>query len=443
VRTIRKRYSRPNLHARVSSRIVGAGFDQAVDEVTPVRDNILGTDIRGTGRTVGRLEMRLLPDPNRALLETILTGTVSTRNVGYNGPAVIHTVGTTTISGRKRIVADASGLASYPATASAKTNTRITGISAGGNLVQKVATRRVYESKSEAEQIGSQHAADRVRRRIDSQASPQLSRAHWNYLNKIRNPLLRRGEFPPMVHVSTTPDTLHIDALEANRRQIAAPSDPPALQAEHDIGLQAHESFVNNFAAGLLSGVTMREADMQKQAKDLLGKVPEQLKSDDDRDPWSITFAKVRPITVRVSDNGIAITVRGQRYTSGDRDFQAMNVTANYKVERDGERYRLVRDDQLQIEPPNARGRTLSGRQIALRTLLERRFGKLFEREIKSEGLVLPGRWRAAGRLDLKQLQLGNGWVVAALVESGVPAPAEPPSPPEEPAKTKVTQASR
>jgi hypothetical protein len=103
----------------------------------------------------------------------------------------------------------------------------------------------------------------------------------------------------------------------------------------------------------------------------------------------------------------------------------------------------MVRDDQLLIEPPNARGRTLSGRQIALRTLLERRFGKLFEREIKSEGLVLPGRWRSAGRLDLKQLQLGNGWVVAALVESGVPAPPEPPSEPEEPATKKVAQASR
>lgn len=443
VRVIRQRYSRPNLHAHVSSRVAGAGFDQVVDEITPVRDNILGTDIRGTGRTVGRVQMRLLPDANRALLETILTGTVNTRNVGYNGPAVIHTMGTTTINGSKRIVADANGLASYPATATANTSTRITGISAGGNIAQKVATRRVYESKSEAERIGSEHAAARVRRRVDAQANEQLSRAHWNYLNKVRNPLIRRGEFPQMVHVSTTPQALQIDSLAANRRQIAAPSDPPAIQAEQDIGVQVHESFVNNLAAGLLSGVTMREEDMQKQAKDLLGKVPEQLQSEADRDPWSITFAKVRPVTVRVTDGGIEITVRGQRYTSGDRDFQAMNVTANYKVGREGERYKLVRDEQLLIEPPNARGRTLSGRQIALRTLLERRFGKLFEREIKSEGLVLPGKWRAAGRLDLKQLQLGNGWLVAALVESGVPAPPEPPNSPEEPAAKKVAQASR
>jgi hypothetical protein len=175
-----------------------------------------------------------------------------------------------------------------------------------------------------------------------------------------------------------------------------------------------------------LSGVTLKEEEVQKQATELLGELPERLKSENDRDPWSITFAKVRPITIHFGDNGFQVTVRGQRYTSGDREFQSMNVTADYKIEAEGDGFRLVRKDELQIEPPNfVKGKSLSGRQIALKTLLEKRFGKLFDKEVKSKGLVLPGRWREAGRLDPKQLQSNGGWLVAAWVESGEPAPAD------------------
>ena len=86
---------------------------------------------------------------------------------------------------------------------------------------------------------------------------------------------------------------------------------------ENDLAVQVHESLVNNFAAALLSGVTLKEEDVQKQAIDLLGKLPEQLKSEEDRDPWSITFAKIRPVTIKFADNGFQVTIRGQRLHFG------------------------------------------------------------------------------------------------------------------------------
>jgi hypothetical protein len=429
VRVIRKRYSHPNLHAKASRRLVAAGIERPLDEITPVRDVILGTDISGTGRTTGKITVELVSSPDKAILDTVLVGQVASRNVGYNGPATIHTTGTTKIAGRKRIVFDEKGLASYPSTATADTRTNIDGISAGRSgrgLVQRVATKRVYQSKREAERIGSDHAAARVRQRVEAEAATQLGKAHWNYLRKIRNPLLRRREFPELLMLSTNPESLLVTGMKANRAQIGAPNDPPAVTVENDLAVQLHESMLNNMAAALLSGFTLTEAEAQQQAIDLLGKLPEQLKSEQDRDPWSITFAKIRPVTVKFGDNTVQITVRGQRYTSGERDFQAMNVTANYTIKQDDGLYRLVRDAELQIEPPNfVKGRTLSGRQIALKTLLEKRFGKLFEPEIKQKGLVLPGRWREAGRLDPKQFQSGGGWLVAAWIESGEPAPPE------------------
>jgi hypothetical protein len=423
---IRGRYSNPNLHGRASKRLIAAGIEQPVDEITPVRDVILGTDIRGTGHTVGNLSMALVPNSRKAEFETVLKGRVSSRTVGYNGPAVIQSAGTTDLHGTKDIYLDANGLASYPAKGTATTRTQILGISAGGAMAQKIATRRVYEMKPDAERIAGQHAAARLRHRVDAQAAAQLGKAHWNYLRKVRNPLVRLRAFPQQLNLSTVPDSLFVVALDASPSQLGAPDKPPSINVENDLAVQVHESMINNMADTLFRGVTLTEAETQRQAKDILGKVPEQLQSDETRDPWSITFAKTRPVTVRFGDNTIQITVRGQRYTSGDRDFQAMNVTAEYKIEGDGTKYKISRKPELQIEPPNfVKGRTLSGRQIALKTLLEKRFGKLFEMEIKAEGLALPGQWRKAGLLRPKQIQSASGWLVAAWIETGEPAPSE------------------
>jgi len=443
VQAVRQRYSHPNLQVRMSARLVAAGVAQNVDEVAPVTDNILGTSIHGTGHTVGRVEMKLIPSEGNSIFETVLLGTTTTNTVGYNGPATIYTNGTTQIRGSKRIVFDRNGFASYPATATATTASQIAGVGARCGLVEKIATKKVYQSKSEAEQIGSSHAADRVRDRVERQVAEQLSKAQGEFVRRFRNPLVRREEFPEVLNFQTTPDTLLITALQANRRQIGAPTPVPAIEAENDLAVVVHESMINNLTAAMLSGVTLKEADVQKQAIDALGRLPEALKSEEDRDPWSITFAKSRPVTVKFTEGGLQITVRGQRYTSGDRDFRAMNVTADYKIEGSGATTKLVRQGDLQIMPPNfAPGQRLSTQQVTLKTLLQRKFGKLFAAETKTEGLVLPGRWRDAGRLDVKQIKSSGGWLVAAWIESGEPAPPLPedekaPADPKNPVETK------
>jgi hypothetical protein len=305
----------------------------------------------------------------------------------------------------------------------------VTGIG-GSGLVQRVASRRVGEQKSQAERIAADHAADRLRARMDREINNQMAEAHANYRQKVLYPLTRRREMPD-IRMSTTAEELLVNVLAANRNQLGAPTAPPEVTAEGDLALQVHESMINNMAAALFGGVTLEEKDLQEKVIEWRGSLPEALESDQDRDPWSITFDRSQPVTVKFSDDGnVQITVRGQRYTSGDQDFRAMNVTADYKIsisEPDANQVRgikLVRQGDLTIVPPGE-PRRLSGREITLRTLLEKRFGKLFEPEIIYEGLVLPGRWRQAGILDTKQLDTSGGWLVAAFLESGVPAPPE------------------
>jgi hypothetical protein len=428
VRVIRGRVSRPNVFGGASARLVAAGIEQPVDDKSPVRDNILGTDISGTAHTVGKVTANLIPNPDKAMLETRLVATARTRTVGYNGPAVIQSSGVSQIDGRKRVIIDENGFAVYPATAAANTRTQILGVSAGGGIATRVANNRVAESKGEAERIAGQHAAIKARQRVDAQANTQLGKSHANFLQKFRNPLLRKREFPPLLKFSTTEDRLSIVSLQANRNQLAAPDDPPPITVEdNDLAVQAHESYINSLANALLSGVTLKQEEVEAKMVEWRGSVPEQLKSDEQRDPWQILMPSSKPIIVKIGDNGFRFTFRGQRYTAGDLAIRNMEVTADYKVEMSGNGARMVRQGELQIFPFGfVQGKdTLKPREIGWREKLRKRFGKIFEPEIKSEGLVLPGKWRDAGRLDLKQLVANGGWVALAWIESGEPAPPE------------------
>ncbi len=226
VRAIRRAFDRPNVYVAAKSNIVGAGIERSIDDVSPLVDNINGTQINGTGHTVGQLKVELVPNSDRAVLDIMLVGTTYSNTVGQNGPATIYSQGTTQIGGRKRVLIDALGIRDLPATAAAVTKTRVTGVAAGrpGGLINNIAQQKVAEGKGQAELVASDHAAARVRTRLNKEAANDLGRAARDFQEKFRNPLIRQHLYPSVFDFSTTRDLLHVTMLEADDSQLGAPA---------------------------------------------------------------------------------------------------------------------------------------------------------------------------------------------------------------------------
>src|SRR5262249_48082880 len=151
------------------------------------------------------------------------------------------------------------------------------------------------------------------------------------------------------------------------------------------IALRLHESMVNNFGGGTLAGQTIGQKELEKFAMDFMGEVPERLKDDPGKDPWSITFDSAEPVTFTVADGGFVLTGRAKKYTPGDRSYPAMNFTVRYKIEPLGKGVKGTRVGDIEIFPPGfvpGGGRTLSIRETTLRRLMMRRLSKIFEPEI-------------------------------------------------------------
>jgi len=416
---LRRAYSHPNLLVQTSQGFISAGMSRVVDETEPVRDTILGTRISGTGRTRGEVQINFIPDPLQAVIEAELVGTNSSQTVGRNGPALIYSRGTTKLTARKRLMVSDQGIRAVTATATAEASSQITGVGSTkrgvvGCLVKKVAERKIPQQKRQGERIASRHAGQRLGERFEGQTVAQLADADAKFVQKFRNPLLRRGEFPGRLRFSTTADELRVLVLQAGSGRLAAPGVAPELTGNPELAVRMHESLVNNLAQGLLAGETVGQKWIEETALDLLGKVPPGLKDDPDKEPWTMTLADQRPVTFIVADGGFKLTVRGKSYTSGDRKFDAMDFTIKYRLERDGKALKAVREGSIEIFPPGfVQGRDrLALRHTTLRNLMRKRLEKLFEPEMAAKGpLTLPGEWKKVGPLEVTQLGAEKGWL--------------------------------
>jgi hypothetical protein len=430
VRTIKRQYSQPNFYAQASVDIVGAGIERAVNEMTPLHDDILGTSIVGTGHTVGHLNVRLVPDDRRAIFDTLLVGNTSSRTVGYHGPAIIYSLGNTQIRGAERLTADATGFRSLPPTASAVTRTKITGISSTrggilGNFVQRAASKKVGQSKGEAEYVGARHAEARIRERLEREVQTNLAKANADYLEKFRNPLLRRGEFPQLLKFSTTADRLLITGLLANSNQLGAPSPPPKPAASASLVVQLHQSMINNLATSFVGGRTFTKEEYERdrdkradwQADEFkAAQTPQEGKASEA--DWTMTLDSP-PITFTLGDKP-RVVVHVKRYSAGDTDYKTpIDVTADYTIAIFENRVRLVRQGDVRAETVRKSAKT-----IALERILHTKFGRVFLEQLTFKPLVLPGRWEKAGTLNLTDLQSQGGWLLLSWAKaeaSGAP----------------------
>lgn len=420
VADVRQRLSQPNLYVHLSDKLVAAGSDRTIDDDEAIQDVILGTSINGRGHTVGHVRTRLVPNEQQAMFETRLAAVNEARTVGVNGPARIGSATRTTLAGQKRFSLDANGYHVWPATGTADTRSQTYGIWSNKHgcvdrLVRRVASKRVGEQKTTAERIGAQHAELRMARRLDAEAGEQLARANADYLDKFRRPLIRLGYLPRELSFHTTADELRLVALHDGLTHLAAPQAPPELPAGAALVVRLHESVVNNLAEDVLADRTIDQARLEQVAVRLFGRLPENLRADEERGPWSITFARREPISLRIEANRATLVLRGRKFLSGDRGVDTpMNVTIRYELRREAGRVRAVREGDVEVFPPGFvpnSGRRLSARYTGIRNMLRRRFEKLFAPEIVSQGLVLPGAWSRAGRLDLVELEADRGWL--------------------------------
>jgi len=418
---IRGALSRPNIELEVREELVAPLVNRPIDQVAPVDDVVLGTRIRGSGRTTGSVRLDFVPAPDRAVFDLVFDATNISDTRGTQGPVTVRSRGVTTLGARRRIALDGENVSSSPVEATAATDSQTTGMSIssriGRRLIQRIANRKIAESRPQAEAVAERKARDRVRQQFTEQTEPALGQIRQQLRDRLRGPLEARGLYPEMVHLHTTDTSLRVVARKSLAGQLAAHAAPPAALPGNLITARVHESAVNNILEEKLGGRVFTKADVERMARENNATMPDSLDNEADDKPWAITFAKYRPVSIAADDGRVKLLVRGDKFVSGDRAFEGMDIWATYRIESTPWGQRLVRDGDVQIYPPGFKpggGEKLTLKETSLRRILQKRFDKLFKPEIEIPDLPLQGELAAAGPLPMNQLTARrDGWVVA------------------------------
>lgn len=423
-----RKFGQPNLYASASGRLAAVGMQQNVDQLTGVRDNILGTDIHGTARMTGRTTLALIENPRAATFNILLGGSAASRSIGYNGPVTIHATGLTSIAGSKQLQMTADGLLGYRAAASCRTNSHIHDICAKCGLIEKVAWKRAGKQKGEAEAIASSHAAARVAAQMDREAAGMIAEQNERYIEKFRKPLLRRNAFPEDLRFSSTRDRVLVRMLQAGVA-LAAPAAPPEHDATHDVAVRVHESLATNFGEEVLGGYELTDVRLEKLIRDdLKAELPDELRItqpdgtlDPDKEPWSIIFAKELPVRAKFQDGGLWIALRADGFTRGEGDepgkykpalTELVEISAAYSIEKTDAGATLRRDGDVKVRfPSRPNPDQVTVRDSATVTFMRRKFRSLFKDEFVGQGITLKDRWASAGTLRLAELKSAGAWL--------------------------------
>ncbi len=418
VKAIGSQLSHPNVFVEVSAGLIASRVAQPVDEVGPIRDCILKTDIHATGHTRGDLNVELAPSEEQGQFDLVFAGDTATDSVGYRGSLEVYANGNTRISARKRITINAEKISADSAVSEAETHTTIHGIRAqrGGRVVAGAACRRAEKQRPKAEWIASRHAEQRFNEQLDARAEKLLSEANQRYTERFRRPLIERRLFPELLRFSTSRDALAITAMQIGEGSLAAAGSPPKLNVEGDLTVRIHQSAINNLTGTALGGVVLDERRLDRILTESLG-APKRGPDQADPENWAITFARRQPVIVTFGENAFSVTIQGRAYANEGNVYPGMNVTAHYKIQRSQGGWKAVRQGDLVVLPPGFRldsGRQLSAREQVLRKVLERRFGRFFEAELKPNNLVLATEGQKPLELELTHWETTNGWLLMA-----------------------------
>jgi len=415
VADVRRTVEQPNLLVEVSAPFLERVAKEDVDRVSPVRDNILDTDIFGTGRTVAIVGLRVVPDDDRAAFDVTFAGRTDTDTVGYNGPVRIFSRGLTNFTGAKRLWFDSTGLQTADMHVRARTTSATKGLCTTlpriiDPLVRRIAGRQIRKKKSQADWIASRHAEQQIGDGFDRDADVEFADAQTSFDGQFLLKLMAAGHNPRRLDFSTTDDALRVTMLHGPTDRLGAATSPPQLAADGLVEVRLHESTVNHLALALVGGRNIDNTELENDPT---------AEGEEADEAWSITFNAEEPIKVTFGDDTFSIKIRGDQFTSDDKVYRGMDIGATYKVDRTGGKLLAVRQGALAIFPPNfvsGSGQRLSIGQQTIRKILERKLGAVLKPELRlDDPLLLPDDLKTAGPLRPVEFIPRNGWLAVRL----------------------------
>ena len=412
---IRNQYSQPTGRAMVSESFLQNRLTRPVNETTPVREMILGTQICGTSTLNGNVTPQLVANNNGATLQLVLSGQFTSRNIGTNRGVTLHTSSSAGIVACESAQLNSNGLSLLNNTY-VDTNFRssIDSIDHNLRIVRKIATKKAAQQKPQADTIAQGRLEDRVKQQYHEQLSQEIGNAN----SKLSPPSLpafsRLGLLRPERTSFSSDDFLSLVWRSADKDQLGAQSSCSMPVPNYGVTAQLHQAMLINYLDPVLASRTIRSQDLDDFAIQFGASPEATLKQEAQGEPWAITLAGFHPVEVEFADNLVSFQIRLTKIERGDQALvQPATIRANYAIELSNGTLQLRRQGDVDIQFSGRAQRGLRG--VTLRSFLKSKFDEAFRPELFEKPLRLADRLPSGTNLSLVSMATNNGWLQVVL----------------------------
>jgi len=415
VQAVRSTFSRPNVRVLVSEEFIHRQFSRPVSQVNPVNENILGTQICGTGYLSGTVTPCLIQNSHQAALSLLLSASFSSRNVGTNRGVRLQTRGNANIDAAESLSLTDNGLVTNnDTTVNASLSSDIMSIEHRSRIVRKIASRKADDQKPLAESIGRAKLAKKVQVQFHEQLMEQVSEANSRILTPERPIFGRLGLEKPQRTSWSTNDFLSILWRQQGPAQLAAPSSCPLVVPTQGLAIQVHQSSIINLLDPIISGRILQSADLDDLASQFGMEPSQALREEAGGEPWAITMAGFHPVEVEFDNQLVVFRIRTTKLDRGDAGLdQSASVEASYKPVVENGTIQMLRVGDVKIEFV---GKAQSGlRAVTLRSFLKKKFDSVFKEVLFDKPLRPTDRLPPNLLMQLVDVQVDDGWLQASL----------------------------
>ncbi|MDA1177193.1 MAG: hypothetical protein O2931_00190 [Planctomycetota bacterium] len=425
-------YCGPNVRLSVSEVLMNRLLPGVQWRKEPVRDNVLGADVRGDSLSSTQLRVDVLPQRNgiRLLLEA--TGDVQSDTRARKWPVVLENRGHANFVARKEIFFDSHGLRMEAAQVGAQGTNRLKSISSEFDSIPLVGWMVRQLAKEEHEQQ-SLFIQNRMKSKISTQArqrmDAELSEKSGDIQEKLNQlvvaPVRRLDLNPKIYELESTDDRISFSCRLAAPCQVGSHTVRPLALRNSLMSLQVNESVFNNLFSQL------QLAGWQGELPDFLDHIAERLGTEKtghkrraelkEEFPEGIFLAldATCPVRVVCHDEQLELRIHFAKLHVSDHEWRDFVVRGFYRPNLEQNNADLVRDGVIRLS-----GRKLGiGDHVALRAIFTKVLSKDDRWPVFSQAWL---RRETDPQVRVNQFVVQDGWL-GISVSDGKPHQELPP----------------
>lgn len=411
------RFRAGNIRIRIAQDFINRMIPPETQVSAPVEDKVLGALVEGTSDTTSRLKVQLLEDDGRWVIGLDAQGEIESRTTSTKGAAVFENEASARFQANKKIMISPSGIEFGETLADVQSESKLVNFeteydnSLLGGIARNMAKNQYRQKEKSATKAMDLRIRQQATDTLDDKVTEQMGKMEQTYNSRWLEPMQDLNLRPVATQLHTIDNQLAIDYRLAGIHQLAAHGFRPEIPQETLVGIQIHESALNNLLHNLdLDGKSGKLVDVMQRIAEQLGmenfEVPV-----DVSETVMVRFMERESIRIRFYKGKVQLMIQMRQLQNKRLGWKNFAILAEYAPASDAINGTLQRQGIIQIL---GRGLRL-GDRIALQTIFNKVLPSTQTLTLLGESIVQHPSMDTA---EVKLFEINQGWLTFAVSDN-------------------------